>query len=230
MNFYTNNVIFNQPTTTDINNAREIKITARKFVVFEEEEEEEDCDESSGISTLTFMNFVLSSLSIAASASSNTNSNANANNDNNNNNNLNDNNVNVGNNNNNVNSENELTFQPMVGKRKRRYLGHNDTMSCSYDKENSWISKTVFEALDFFARIETCKKTYLKKVNSNQNMKKYQKCIVRTVSEEKERLQNIKIEKNKVLSYRLICGALKTSLDVNNSNGLDCSLKNYNFL
>ena len=229
MNFDTNIFIFNQTTTSDINNARENKITARKFVVFEEEEEG-DCDESSSISTLTFLNFVLSSLSIAASASSNTNSNANANNDNNNNNNLNDNNLNVGNNNNNVNSENKLTFQPMVGKRKRRYLGQSDILLCRYDKENSWMSKTVFEAFDFFARLETCKKTNLKKVNSNKNRKKFQKCLVQTVSEEKERLQNIKLGEKKVLSYRLICGALKTSLDVNNYNDLDCSLKSYRFL
>ena len=51
-------------------------IIARKFVVYEEVEEE--CDETSGISTLTFLNFVLASLSIAASVSSNTNTNANA--------------------------------------------------------------------------------------------------------------------------------------------------------
>ena len=229
MNFHTNIVIFNQTTTSDINISRKNKVTARKFVVFEEEEEE-DCDESSSISTLTFLNFVLSSLSIAASAASNTNSNANANNDNNNNNNLNDNNLNVGNNNNNVNSENKLTFQPMVGKRKRRYLGQQDIQLCRYDKENSWIPKTVFEAFDFFARIETCKKTTLKKVINNKNRNKFQKCIVRTVSEEKERLQNIKLKEKKVLTYRLICGALKTSLDVNNYNDLDCSLKNYHFL
>ena len=110
----------------------------------------------------------------------------------------------------------------MVGKRKRRYLERNDGLLCRYDKENSWISKTVFESLEFFAKIETCKKTNLKKVNNTQNRKSHQNCISRIVSEEKKRLQSIKMKENKVLSYHLYCGALKTSLDANYQSGLDC--------
>ena len=70
-----------------------------------------------GITALTFLNFVMSSISIAVNLLSNTNSNSNNNNNNNNNNNKNDNNVNIGNSNNNVNSQNVVMFNPMMGRR-----------------------------------------------------------------------------------------------------------------
>jgi len=70
------------------------------------------------VSTLTFLNFVIGSLSLAASLVSNVNSNSNNNNNNNNDNNNNDNNINIGNSNNNVNSQNQLMLLPMVGRKR----------------------------------------------------------------------------------------------------------------
>merc|ERR1711953_1158688 len=94
----------------------------RQFVVMQEDASQsdfsDDCD--TGLSTLTFMNFVMASISIAANLLSNSNSNSNNNNNNNNNNNKNDNNINIGNNNNNVNSQNVIMFMPPVGKKRRR--------------------------------------------------------------------------------------------------------------
>ena len=63
--------------------------TGRQFVVMKEDESQgdygDDCE--NGISTLTFLNFVMASISIATNLLSNTNSNSNNNNNNNNNNN-----------------------------------------------------------------------------------------------------------------------------------------------
>ena len=60
----------------------------RQFVVMQEDESQSDYSEdcqSGGISTLSFLNFVMASISIAASVLSNSNSNSNNNNNNNNN-------------------------------------------------------------------------------------------------------------------------------------------------
>ena len=91
----------------------------RQFVVMREDETQSDFSDDcgTGLSTLTFMNFVMASISIATNLLSNTNSNSNNNNNNDNNLNKNDNNVNIGSNNNNVNSQNVLMFNPMIGRR-----------------------------------------------------------------------------------------------------------------
>ena len=194
----------------------------RKFVVFQEEEEDADCDETSNISTLTFLNFVLASLSIAASVSSNTNSNANANNDNNNNNNLNDNNVNIGNNNNNVNSQNMLTFQPMVGKRKRRRYDSDYSLLCKYNSEQAWLSKAAFDALEFFARLETCRKASFGGLYNSKSKSNNKVCIKEIVCEEVNRLKDIDIQQRRSAATQLLTGALRISLNVTDNTIYDC--------
>ena len=70
--------------------------SGRQFVVMREDESQSDLSEdcqNGGVSALTFLNFVMASISIAANLLSNSNSNSNNNNNNNNNNNKNDNNV-----------------------------------------------------------------------------------------------------------------------------------------
>ena len=185
-------------------------IIARKFVVYEEVEEE--CDETSGISTLTFLNFVLASLSIAASVSSNTNSNANANNANNNNNNLNDNNVNIGNNNNNVNSENMLTFQPMVGKRRRRYLKQDLDPICAFQNYPDWASNTAFFAFEFFARLESCKKLEHQKGLIYRTKHEYTFCVKQNILHEANRIRLIENNEEKELASHLFCGTIRQLL------------------
>ena len=60
------------PFANNLHNFSYKQITsARKFVVYDEEAAEDDCQEASEISTLTFLNFVVSSMSIAASLLSN---------------------------------------------------------------------------------------------------------------------------------------------------------------
>ena len=222
MNSMVNSLTLNQNLVNSKNIGTQFeKSGSRKFVVFEEEEEQ-DCDEASNISTLTFLNFVIASLSAAASLSSNTNSNANANNDNNNNNNLNDNNVNIGSNNNNVNSENMLTFQPMVGKRKRRYNGERYNLFCQKDSETNWISKTAFNALEFFARLETCKRKRSRLLYDAGGDTKYKLCIQQVISEEINRLQLIEIKVQRELSTQLNCRALKISLSSKDYKNFDC--------
>ena len=193
---------------------------ARKFVVYEEVEEE--CDETSGISTLTFLNFVLASLSIAASVSSNTNSNANANNDNNNNNNLNDNNVNIGNNNNNVNSENMLTFQPMVGKRRRRYIKQNLDHMCMFQNYPNWVSKTAFQAFEFFARLESCKKLVHNGELFNRSKNEYNLCVEQNILNETNRLRLIENKEEKELFSTLFCGTIHQLLPTKKYNTSNC--------
>ena len=199
-------------------------VNERKFVVYEETEE--DCDEKSSISTLTFLNFVLASLTIAASVSGNTNSNANANNDNNNNNNLNDNNVNIGNNNNNVNSENMLTFQPMVGKRKRRYLNKGHDFMCTLHDNNSWASETALNALEFFARLESCKKFARKNEPIYRSNNKYNICLKHNIFQESNRIELIEIMKQKEFASHLFCGALSQFGSVGQDQNLRCNTNN----
>ena len=101
----------------------------RQFVVYERAPPDEglpilDSDSScinkpkSTISLFPFLNFVISTLSIASSLISNSNSNNNNNNDNNNN----DNNINIQSNNQNVDNQNTLTFMPMNGRRRKRQV------------------------------------------------------------------------------------------------------------
>ena len=213
------NIQFDQNSFHNLVNPE--SINARKFVVYEEVEE--DCDETSSISTLTFLNFVLASLTIAASVSSNTNSNANANNDNNNNNNLNDNNVNIGNNNNNVNSENMLTFQPMVGKRKRRYLEKGHEFMCTLHDHQTWISKSALNALEFFARLESCKKLVRKNESIHWSNDEYNRCLKDTIFEERKRIRFIQILAQKELASHLLCGALNLSVSDDNHQNLTCN-------
>ena len=196
--------------------------SARKFVVFEEEDgQEENCSEASNISTLTFLNFVLASISVAASVSSNTNSNANSNNDNNNNNNLNNNNINLGNNNNNINSENMLTFQPMVGKRKRRYVGEKFDLLEKYDGEPKWIYKIVVDALELFAGLQSCNKRNYGLLVNEQRTKNIKLCIERIMSEENRRLERITIEEHMKFARKLTCEAFHISLNDNQLKSTD---------
>ena len=203
-------------------------INARKFVVYEEVEE--DCDEASSISTLTFLNFVLASLSIAASVSSNTNSNANANNDNNNNNNLNDNNVNIGNNNNNVNSENMLTFQPMVGKRRRRYLKQDIDPTCMLQTYPNWLSKSAFEALEFFARLESCKKFARRKNFLNGSSSEYDFCVDQNIEHEKSRVKFIENKEETNLASNIFCGTIEHLFPAEKYQELKCDKINIELL
>ena len=212
------NLTYSQFGSHDVNQlTSKQSIIPRKFIVYEEVEEE--CDETSGISTLTFLNFVLASLSIAASVSSNTNSNANANNDNNNNNNLNDNNVNIGNNNNNVNSENMLTFQPMVGKRRRRYLKQDLDPACAFQYYPNWISKTAFLAFEFFARLESCKKLQHQEelINRSNNF-----CVEQNILHETKRLRLIENKEEKELASHLFCGTIRQLFSTEKYKKLNC--------
>ena len=215
------NLSYSQFGSHDVNQLTpKHSIIARKFVVYEEVEE--DCDETSSISTLTFLNFVLASLSIAASVSSNTNSNANANNDNNNNNNLNDNNVNIGNNNNNVNSENMLTFQPMVGKRRRRYIKQNIDPMCMFQNYPNWVSKTAFLAFEFFARLESCKKLVHKEKLINRSNNEYNFCVEQNILHEKNRLQLIENKEEKELASNLFCGTIHQLFPIEKYRNVNC--------
>ena len=104
----------------------------RQFVVYERAPKDDgqfadlpmtkdrlDCrSNKSPVQVFPFLNFVISTISIAASLVSNSNSNNNNNNNNDNNQNSNDNNINVQANNNNVDNENMLTFTPMNGRKK----------------------------------------------------------------------------------------------------------------
>ena len=96
-----------------------------QFVDLPMTEERLDCrSNKSPVQVFPFLNFVISTISIAASLVSNSNSNDNNNNNNNDNNqNSNDNNINVQANNNNVDNENMLTFTPMNGRKKRDVNG-----------------------------------------------------------------------------------------------------------
>ena len=105
----------------------------RQFVVYEKAPKDQfadltddrsDCrSNKSPVQVFPFLNFVISTISIAASLVSNSNSNNNNNNNNDNNQNSNDNNINVQANNNNVDNENMLTFTPMNGRKKRDVNG-----------------------------------------------------------------------------------------------------------
>ena len=200
----------------------------RKFVVYEEIED--DCEESSSISTLTFLNFVLASLSIAASVSSNTNSNANANNDNNNNNNLNDNNVNIGNNNNNINSENMLTFQPMVGKRRRRYLYQELDSICTFQNYPSWKLEAAYHAFELFAKLESCKKLTRKNEYMKRASDDHKICVQQNILQEKNRIRLIEIKDQKDFASTLFCGTLNLLFSVDDHHNFQCDEKVINEL
>ena len=130
----------------------------RQFVVYERAPPDEglpilDSDSScinkskSTISLFPFLNFVISTLSIASSLISNSNSNNNNNNNNNNDNNNNDNNINIQSNNQNVDNQNTLTFMPMNGRRRKRQVQNGKVL---YLALNSYLfrasSQTNVEA------------------------------------------------------------------------------------
>merc|ERR1711868_88816 len=96
-------------------NAEELTRVKRKYMIYEKQkpkkkEKAANCPPTGGISTFTYLNFLIGVISVAANVINNVNSNNN--NNNNNNNNLN---VNVGNNNNNGNNMNTVMFTPMNG-------------------------------------------------------------------------------------------------------------------
>ena len=215
---------FKETICHNISNRGENKdIRARKFVVYQEEAEEEHCDETSDISTLTFLNFVIASLSITASLLSNTNSNANSNNDNNNNNNLNDNNVNIGSNNNNANSENMLTFQPMVGRRRRRRcLYKNNNSICLSPDIKPWLLKVAFDALELFAQIETCNRS-LRFTNSTLAVVNDRHCLKQIICQQLNRLKNVKNPEHHFVATHLISGALKISIGIDKYSIFNCA-------
>ena len=175
----------------------------RQFVVMQEDASQsdfsDDCD--TGISTLTFMNFVMASISIAANLLSNTNSNSNNNNNNDNNLNKNDNNVNVGNNNNNVNSQNVLMFNPMIGRRStyaRRVLKESVLESCT-NHQIPWLKKSALHSIDFFVRLQNCAKSVDGKIN----------CQRKAVENEKEKLKLIHNSVEKYVTEHLLLGTAK---------------------
>ena len=174
----------------------------RQFVVMQEDASQsdfsDDCD--TGLSTLTFMNFVMASISIAANLLSNTNSNSNNNNNNDNNLNKNDNNVNIGNNNNNVNSQNVLMFNPMIGRRStyaRRVLKEVVLESCT-NHQVPWLKKSAFHSIDFFVRLQNCAKGKDKIYCQRQEVEK-----------ERKNLKLIHNSEEKYVTEHLLLGTAK---------------------
>merc|ERR1712226_1066585 len=126
----------------------------------EDESQSDNDDCGGGMSTLSFLNFAMASISIAANLLSNSNSNSNNNNNN-------------GNNNNNVNSQNVIMFMPPIGKkrRRRRSIFANTQKFCETDDPiSNWMKQLVIQSLDFFLRLENCSK--LKSVNKVAQCKK----------------------------------------------------------
>ena len=168
--------------------------SGRKFVVFDEEDKKggKDCDGAGSVSTLTFLNFVIGSLSLAASVVSNTNSNSNNNNNNNNDNNNNDNNINIGNSNNNVNSQNQLMFLPMVGRsikptRKSRsvFWTKRRQLCREHRQGKSWLAKCAIRAIEFFVRLESCR------LNKKARKLLVEDCLKSEICQEQKFLSNI---------------------------------------
>ncbi len=168
------------------------------------------------VSTLTFLNFVIGSLSLAASLVSNVNSNSNNNNNNNNDNNNNDNNINIGNSNNNVNSQNQLMLLPMVG-RKRSTKSSRKSRSifwtrrheiCQAHQEGkSWLAKSAIRALEFFVRLESCRL-------NKKDRQTIDNCLNSEVCEEKKFLSNISDLSELLLLSHLTEGTVKIVVGV----------------
>ena len=187
--------------------------SARKFVVYDEESGGgKDCDSAGAVSTLTFLNFVIGSLSLAASLVSNTNSNSNNNNNNNNDKNNNDNNINIGNSNNNINSQNQLMFLPMVGRSfssksrltRRSIFYEKDRHICEKHRQGtSWIGRCVIRSIEFFVRLESCRK-------SPKRARKFvDLCLRNEICSEKKFLSNVSDLSDLLVLSHLAEGAAK---------------------
>jgi len=186
--------------------------SGRKFVVFDEEDKKggKECDSAGSVSTLTFLNFAIGSLSLAASLVSNTNSNSNNNNNNNNDNNNNDNNINIGNSNNNVNSQNQLMLLPMVGRRSikstrksRSIFWTKRRQICQEHRQGkNWLAKCAIRAIEFFVRLESCRLN--KKVG-----KPVEDCLKSEICEEKKFLSNIEDDSEVLVLAHLADGTAK---------------------
>ena len=166
--------------------------SGRKFVVFDEEKKGgKECDSSGSVSTLTFLNFVIGSLSLAANLVSNVNSNSNNNNNNNNDNNNNDNNINIGNSNNNVNSQNQLTFLPMVGRRaidrkiRSIFWSKREELCQEHRQGKTWLAKCAIRTIELFVRLESCRK------NNREDRQIVELCQNSEICDEKNVLSNI---------------------------------------
>ena len=114
--------------------------------------------------------------------------------------NKNDNNVNIGNNNNNVNSQNVLMFNPMIGRRStytRRVLKESVLESCT-DHQIPWLKKSALHSVDFFIRLQNCRKFPEKIQCQNQEVEK-----------EKEKLKHIENPEEKYVIEHLLLGTAK---------------------
>ena len=184
--------------------------SGRKFVVFDEEKKGgKECDSSGSVSTLTFLNFVIGSMSLAASLVSNVNSNSNNNNNNNNDNNNNDNNINIGNSNNNVNSQNKLTFLPMVGRRaidrkiRSIFWSKREELCREHRQGKSWLAKCAIRTIELFVRLESCRK------NNFDDLKSAEICQKSEVCEEKKVLSNLSDPSELLVLSHLVEGTVK---------------------
>ena len=190
--------------------------SARKFVVYDEDSGSggKDCDGAGQISSLTFLNFVIGSLSLAASLVSNENSNRNNNNNNNNDNNNNDNNVNIGNSNNNVNSQNQLMFLPMVGRsyssarrQTRSVFWENREQLCDrHQQGTNWLSRCAIRSTEFFVRLESCQRQ-----RRRDEQQLVDNCRRREVCDEKTFLSTVNDASESLVLDHLARGAAKIS-------------------